>query len=135
EFGEPIADVQVSALRNQFTASGARPVNTSRLAATNDIGEFRLFGVPPGQYFLSASYRGQFMSVGPTTGDTSGYAVTYYPGTADIASAQKLTVGLGGSISDVTLMLVPTRTARVSGIVIDGQGRPVMQGSVMLMPR
>ena len=32
-------------------------------------------------------------------------------------------------------MLVPTRTARVSGTVFDGQGRPVKQGSVMLMPR
>src|SRR5262245_16935082 len=32
-------------------------------------------------------------------------------------------------------MLVPARTAHVSGIVLDGQGRPVRQGSVMLMPR
>jgi hypothetical protein len=135
EFGEPVADVQVSALRNQFTASGPRPVNASRFASTNDIGEFRLFGIPPGQYLLSASYRGQMMSVGPTTGDSSGYAVTYYPGTANLADAQKLTIGLGGSVSDVTLMLVPTRTARVSGTVFDGQGRPVKQGSVMLMAR
>ena len=50
EYGEPIADVQVSALRNQFTASGARPVNAGRIASTNDIGEFRLFGISPGQY-------------------------------------------------------------------------------------
>ena len=75
------------------------------------------------------------MSIGPTTGDSSGYAVTYYPGTANLADAQKLTIGLGGSVSDVTLMLVPTRTARVSGTVFDGQGRPLKQGSVMLMPR
>jgi len=135
EFGEPIPDVQVSALRNQFTPLGARPVNAGRFATTNDIGEFRLFGIPPGQYLLSASYREQMMSVGTTTGDTSGYAVTYYPGTANLADAQKLTIGLGGSVSDVTMMLVPTRTARVSGIVVDGQGRPAKQGSVMLIPR
>lgn len=135
ELGEPIPDVQVSALRNQFTPMGARPVNAGRFATTNDIGEFRLFGIPPGQYLLSASYRGQMMSVGTTTGDTSGYAVTYYPGTATLADAQKLTIGLGGSVSDVTMMLVSTRTARVSGIVVDGQGRPVKQGSVMLVSR
>jgi protocatechuate 3,4-dioxygenase beta subunit len=137
EFGEPIADVQVSALRNQFTPSGQRPVNAGRFATTNDIGEFRLFGIPPGQYFLSASYR-QMMTVGPMAtvqGDTSGYAVTYYPGTANLADAQKLTIGLGGSVFDVTLMLVPTRTARISGFVLDGKGRPVKQGSVMVIPR
>src|SRR5262245_53418823 len=67
EFGEPVADAQVSVLRNSFTAAGPRPVNAGRFATTNDIGEFRLFGIAPGQYFLSASYRGQLMSVGPTT--------------------------------------------------------------------
>jgi hypothetical protein len=135
EYGEPIADVQVSALRNQFTPSGPRPANAGRMAATNDIGEFRLFGLPPGQYFLSASYRNYQMPIGPATGDASGYALTYYPGTPNLGDAQKFTIGLGGSVSDVTVMLVPTRTARVSGTVFDSQGRPLRQGSVMLMSR
>jgi protocatechuate 3,4-dioxygenase beta subunit len=135
EYGEPIADVQVSALRNQFTANGPRPINAGRMATTNDIGEFRLFGIPPGQYFLSASFRNGQFSIGPTTGDTSGYALTYYPGTPNLADAQKLTLGLGGSVSDITLMLVVTRTARISGTVFDSQGQPVRQGSVMLMSR
>ena len=136
EYGEPVADAQVSALRNQFTVSGPRPMNAGRGAMTNDLGEFRLYGLAPGQYFVSASYRGQLMiTSGPTTGDASGYALTYYPGTANLGDAQKLTLGVGGSVSDVTLMLVATRTARVSGTVFDGQGRPARQGSVMLMPR
>jgi hypothetical protein len=64
---------------------------------------------------------------GPSDGG-SGYALTYYPGTANLADAQKLTIGLGGSVSDVTLMLVPTRTARVSGTAFDSQGRPLEAG-------
>src|SRR5262249_21215106 len=82
---------------------------------------------------LSATYRQ--MMVRDTSGDASGYAPTYYPGTANLAEAQKLTVGLGGTVSDVTLMLVPTKTARVSGVVVDSHGRPVRQGSVMMMAR
>jgi protocatechuate 3,4-dioxygenase beta subunit len=136
EYGEPVADAQVSVLRNQYTSSGPRPVNAGRMSTTDDIGEFRLFGLAPGQYYLSASYRANLMiSVGPTTGDSSGYALTYYPGTASLGDAQKLSIGLGGTVSDVTLMLVPTRTARVSGTAFDGQGRPLKQGSVMLMAR
>ena len=56
EYGEPIADVQVSPLRNQYMACGPRPTNVGRFATTNDIGEFRLFGLPPGQYFISAGF-------------------------------------------------------------------------------
>jgi len=133
EYGEPMPDVQVSALRNQFTANGPRPMNAGRGAMTDDIGQFRLFGLSPGQYVLSATYRQ--MMVRDTSDDASGYAPTYYPGTANLADAQKLAVGLGGTVSDVTLMLVPTKTARVSGIVVDSQGRPVRQGSVMMMAR
>src|SRR5262249_31134499 len=111
-------------------------VNAGRLATTNDIGEFRLYGLAPNQYVLSAYSRaGQMISAGPTTGDDSGYALTYYPGTPNLAEAQKLSIGLGGNVSDVTLMLVPPRTARVSGTVVDGQGRPLKQGNVMLMSR
>lgn len=134
EYGEPVADVMVSALRTQYTVNGPRPMNAGRGAATNDIGEFRIFGLPPGLYLLSATYR-QMMPATVSAGDNSGYALTYYPGTANPADAQRLAVGTGGSVSDVTLMLVPTRTARVSGIVVDAQGRPARQGSVMLMAR
>src|SRR5216684_2080916 len=134
EYGEPIADAQVMPMRNQFTPAGRRPVPSGRPATTNDIGEFRLYGLAPGQYFISATYRQ--MMLGPTVADdSSGYAPTYYPGTANLAQAQSLTVGLGGSVSEVTLMMVPTRTARISGTVIDGEGRSARQGSVMVMPR
>lgn len=134
EYGEPVPDALVSALRTQYTPSGPRPSNAGRPASTNDIGEFRLFGLPPGQYLLSASYR-QMMPVTLTTGDNSGYALTYYPGTANQSDAIKLPVGMGGTISDVTLILVATRTARISGVAFDAQGRPLRQGSVMIMSR
>jgi protocatechuate 3,4-dioxygenase beta subunit len=133
EYGEPVADVQVSALRKQYTGNGPRPTMAGRPGSTNDIGEFRLFGLPPGQYMISASLRAFAGQV--TTGDSAGYALTYYPGTASVAEAQTLAVGRGGTISDVTLMLVATRTARLSGTVFDGEGRPMKQGAIMLINR
>src|SRR3954471_203308 len=133
EFGEPIADVQVVPMRNQFTAAGRRPMPSGRPASTDDIGEFRLYGLAPGQYYISATLRNQ--SFGPDgSDDRSGYAPTYYPGTPNIADAQVLTVGTGETRSDIVLMLVPTRTAQISGIVVDGQGQPVKLGSVQAFP-
>lgn len=120
EFGEPITDVQVSAQRYQYMSNGRRLVSSGRSVATNDIGEFRLFALPPGDYYLSATLRSNV--VGDTT-DRSGYAPTYYPGTADVATAQKLSVGIGQTMYDLTMALLPTRTARVTGTAVDSEGR------------
>jgi uncharacterized GH25 family protein len=124
EFGDPLTDVQVTASRVQNQGGTRRLVPFGRAGTTNDIGEFRLFALPPGDYYVSATLRNQN---GPNndTDDRSGYAPTYYPGTADVAAAQKLTVGLGQTVNDLTLSLLPTRTSRVSGSAVDSQGRPL----------
>jgi len=59
------------------------------------------------------------------TTDRSGYAPTYYPGTGNVAEAQRLTIAQGQTITAINLTLLPTQTARVSGIVVDAQGRPL----------
>jgi Carboxypeptidase regulatory-like domain len=132
EFGDPLTDVQVTAARTQNQGGTRRLVPFGRAGTTNDIGEFRLFALPPGDYYLSATLRSQN---GPVdTDDRSGYAPTYFPGTADVAAAQKLTVGLGQTINDLTFSLLPIRTSRVSGNAVDSQGRP-MRGMVTAMLR
>ena len=132
EFGEPLADAQVAAQRYQNVGGRRRLVPAGRNAMTNDIGEFRLFAIPPGQYYLSATLR----NMGPVgdTDDRSGYAPTYFPGTPNMAEAQKVTVGLGQMVSDINMALIQTRTSRVTGVAVDSQGRPMM-GMVMAVPR
>ena len=53
-----------------------------RNSTTNDMGEFRVFGLSPGQYFLTASLRGGGQPFYPNDNndDRTGYAPTYYPG-------------------------------------------------------
>ncbi len=142
EFGEPISDVQVSPVRYQFMPGGRRPMPAGRVSSTNDIGEFRIFGLPPGQYFVSASTRGGFMGGGggiaislDNSDGRAGYAPTYYPGTTDPSAAQAIDVTAGQTVSNITLTLVPTRSARITGTVVDSQGRPIRTGMVMAMPR
>ena len=132
EFGEPLPDAQVMAQRYQNIGGRRRLAPAGRPAMTNDIGEFRLFAIPPGQYYLSATLRGMGMMMGDTD-DRSGYAPTYFPGTANMAEAQKVTIGLGQIVSDINMALMPTRTARITGTAVDSQGRPMM-GMVMAAP-
>ena len=133
EFGEPLADAQVAAQRYQNIGGRRRLVPAGRPATTNDIGEFRLFAIPPGQYYLSATLRNMGGMIGDSD-DRSGYAPTYFPGTANMAEAQKVTVGLGQIVSDVNMALIQTHTSRVTGVAVDSQGRPMM-GMVMAVPR
>ena len=134
EYGEPVADVQVMPMRSMNQGGRRRTVPSGRASMTNDIGEFRIFGLPPGQYYISATLR-NFAMMNAQTDDRSGYAPTYFPGTPNVAEAQRLTVAVGQSLTDINIALMPTRTARVSGTVLDSQGRPMAAGFVMVMQR
>lgn len=134
EFGEPIADVMVTPMRQQAQQGRRRLMPSGRMAQTNDIGEFRLFGLSPGNYYVSATWRDN-MGMGGDTDNRTGYAPTYYPGTPNSAEAQRITVGVGQTVSDVNISLVATSTARISGTVIDSQGQPVTRGGVSVMQR
>jgi hypothetical protein len=131
EFGEGIAEATVSPMRSQFSQGRRRLVPVGRPTATNDAGEFRLFGLQPGEYILSASFR----AGSEVSDDRSGYAPTYYPGTPDAAAAQLLTIAGGQTIADITLALAVTRTAVITVTAIDAEGRPMTMGGVSAMPR
>jgi hypothetical protein len=134
EFGDPVADAQVAPMRMQFSGQGRRPLPSGRFVSTNDVGEFRMFGLPPGEYYVSATLR-SFDGPPGATDDRSGYAPTYYPGTPNIGEAQAVKVGVGETASEITVMLTPTRTARISGVALDGDGKPLSSGMVMLIQR
>ena len=148
EFGEPVVQAQVQALRYQYQPSGERVLQPAGGIAgqTDDLGQFRIYGLQPGEYVVSATSRNQFtnmvfspdarvvvdaFAVGTTDQGPEGYAPTYYPGTPNPAEAQALALGLGQELS-VQLQLVPARLSQVSGNVYDSQGRPVTGSMVML---
>jgi protocatechuate 3,4-dioxygenase beta subunit len=134
EYGEPVADTQVMPMRSMNQGGRRRMVMSGRPSMTNDIGEFRIFGLPPGQYVISATLRSNMM-MGAESNDRSGYAPTYFPGTTNAAEAQRLNVGVGQTLTDVNIALLPTRTARVTGTAVDSQGRPLANGMVMVIQR
>jgi hypothetical protein len=122
EFGEAVADANVAPMRFVNQGGRRRLQPSGRMSMTNDIGEYRIFGLPPGQYYISATMRGGAMGamMNAQSDDRSGYAPTYFPGTGNSAEAQKLTLGLAQTLSDINVTLVPTRIATVSGVALQG---------------
>jgi hypothetical protein len=130
EFGDPVAGARVVVMRYQSFQGTRRLVPTGFGDETDDTGAYRLYGVAPGDYYVSATLRAQgFMA---DSDDTTGYAPTYYPGTGNVAEAQRVTVGLGQEITNITFALLPTKTVRITGTVIDSRGERLSNGFVML---
>ena len=133
EFGDPVTDVQVMAMRLQYMSGERRMMPAGgRPAETNDLGDYRIYGLAPGQYFVSATLRNIMFG---TTDDRSGYSPTYYPGTGSAAEAQRITVAAGQTVSGMNLTLLPVRTSRISGKALDADGKPLLGGMVMAMER
>jgi hypothetical protein len=103
---------------------------------TDDTGSFRVYGLPPGDYYVAASLRvAPIDSIVETT-----YAPTYFPGTSDLSEAQRIKLGLGTEAT-ATFQLLSIRTTRISGTVLNSSGAPanaflnlVPQGSEFGIP-
>ncbi|MBI1873895.1 MAG: carboxypeptidase regulatory-like domain-containing protein [Acidobacteria bacterium] len=133
EFGEPVASARVQLLQIRYLDGRPRLVPAGGSGTTWDTGEFRIWSVMPGAYLVSATLHDTPDSL--DSDERSGYAPSYYPGTPNIAEAQTLAVGVGQTIADLFLSLVPTRLARVSGMAIDSDGQVVRGGVVMALQR
>jgi protocatechuate 3,4-dioxygenase beta subunit len=134
EFGEPVANAVVTSLRYGYSAGAKRLLpggGQNARDTTDDQGQFRLFGLSPGEYVVSAALRANGDVTDPA-GEATGYPPTYFPGTASVAEAQRVTVAVGQEQNNVSFGLIAARLVRVSGAVIDSQGAPVRGGMVML---
>jgi protocatechuate 3,4-dioxygenase beta subunit len=136
EFGEPVANASVTAFRYGY-AGGARrmmPGGQNSRDTTDDQGQFRLFGLSPGDYYVSATLRTGGPEVTDPMGEMSGYAATYYPGTTNVAEAARITLAVSQENTSVSFGLIATRLVRVSGQVLTSAGAPANGGMVLLVP-
>ncbi len=121
EDGEPLPSVNVSALREVYT-EGKRNLSPAITVETNDLGEYRLFGLPPGRYFVSALYAqwnrfGNAGEPGDSEASSQGYAKMYYPGTPDAGKASAIVIKAGDEIPSVEILMRQILVYRVRGHV------------------
>ena len=136
--GEPVAGTQVAAVRYQWISGTRRLVPAPSEGSndrTDDRGGFRLYGLPPGDYFVSATNRNNsFMAPGMTSTESEGFAPTYYPGTPNVAEATRITLKGGQEMSGANFALIVARMARVRGRVVNSRGEPSTGMMGMLQP-
>jgi hypothetical protein len=135
EEGEPAEGIVVQPLRAQRVRGRLRYVPAGRTATADDRGEFRIFGLAPGEYILSAQPPNSRFFGGPAPtgepGERRGVVATYAPGTPSPHDAQRFVV-VPGQEQPAFLQLVEARVASIAGRVVDSTGRPVDSGMVQI---
>ncbi len=112
EMGEAVAQAYVSLARRRYI-DGERQLVAQSGSPTDDRGEFRIFGVPPGDYVMIASL--DMTDFGSR--DRLRYVPTYYPGTPVANEAQRVTVGPGQELPGIVIALARAETVTVRGVV------------------
>ena len=161
ESGDPLPGANVRVMRYEY-AQGNRQLVPVGTAQTDDLGGYRVWGLNPGDYYVSAvtpnfgggrgfggfpggpgfgrgggpgGGRGT-VAVGGTTPDPEqvGYAPTFYPGVPSVNDARSVSVGLSVEVASIDFSVLLVRTSRVAGHVVNPDGTPTTAGNVILMP-
>lgn len=131
EDDKPFEGATVDALVSR-TDGGQATLVSMATAQSDDRGEFRLTGLPAGQYYVSA-FDPAFANVGDETGQLR-YTATYYPGVASAEQATRVIVTPGVEPSPIVLSLRIIRPARISGLITSEDGRQLTSGAVIMTP-
>ena len=137
EYGEPVSGVAVQPMQMRYQNGRLQPTlvmgGGGMMYQTPDTGEFRAWGLPPGEYLVQASVSGGPMPF--QSDDRAGYAPTFFPNTTVASEAQVIKLEVGQTVSGIEIMLSPTRTAVISGTTLDSRGQPLRTGFVSAMTR
>jgi hypothetical protein len=122
--GDPIAGASVSALTYAWKA-GKKRLTATATARTDDRGEYRIFGLAPGRYYVRASHA--FGAVGSSTRfmQTGGgprvdhvYGTVYFPAGAEPEGASEVTLAPGAEVRNLGMQLRPQSLYRIRARVV-----------------
>jgi hypothetical protein len=129
EDGDPLPNAQVAVLRQTFV-SGRSRWEQAGAERTNDLGEYRVAGLPAGSYYVSVSPPPDFKVLiesagaaaqlqlhekGPDKPAPTSYQTTYYPGTGDRSQAAPVPLRAGDDfVADFSLTPSPSLSIRGS---------------------
>jgi len=139
--GDPVENAQVQVMHYTYPRSG-RQLSMVASGSTNDLGEYRVAGLAPGRYYVSATGGNGLLALlngrgggrngggrgalkglfgGPNGGaeeqDPEEYVTTYYPRSIESNAATPLDMVPGSEMRGIDIGLLKRRTYGVSGVV------------------
>ena len=126
--GGPVVRMSVLATQQARNRDGTVRLTGVASGQTNDLGEFRISGLAPGQYAVFAQPTQNVVS--PFTGGSptpapSVYVRTFYPRSSDPAQAGPVSVSRGTTTTGIEFSMLSAASYQVFGVVVDTGGQPV----------
>jgi protocatechuate 3,4-dioxygenase beta subunit len=135
--GEPAVKVTVAVMRLTFDGLFGRHLTAVTQDVTDDRGEYRIYGVPPGQYLVRADSPADAKRLSAAVPKDDQIAPVYYPGASTPFGASPIEVRGGFELGGVDVPLSDVPFVRIRGrIVDDATGRPpAAYAGALLIPR
>jgi hypothetical protein len=134
--GDPIVATEVRAMMPTYQ-NGQRILRVVQSTLTNDLGEYRFFGLPSGQYYVSvipsadtpfptpivnSNVLGSSGVLPPALLSRPRVAI-YYPSTTDSRIATPIDLTGGGDFGGVNITVLPSKPLHIRGNVPGGMAR------------
>ena len=141
--GEPLAGAQVQLLRSTYNSNGERTLQAAGGDRVNDRGEYRVYWITPGRYYVAAIGAAPARAVPTLAGAGSlnaiverRYSTSYHPGTVDVAQASVVDVQPGAELTGVDVVVPEQEQFHVRGKLVDPiTGRSPGSASVSIVQR
>ncbi len=92
---------------------------------TDDRGNYRVYGLPPGKYLVSAG-RGNAQGGPPGLAANRTYQRTFHPEATEESTATPITVEAGKEVTEVDIRMVAIETFAAAGRVVEAEtGKPI----------
>ena len=161
--GVPVPGIAVSVIPAR-TGGASLMTLSNNPTATDNRGEFRIFGLEPGTYLVSAkppssggaipltaptdaqveAVIARVRGIAPTTSSPApsrpapapkpfDYAPVFYPGTASITNALRVTLTAGEDIAGINFALQRVATSVIEGVIARPDGTPAARATLQLI--
>jgi hypothetical protein len=141
--GEPAAGIAIEAYR-EFYHRGTHGYEITGRSRTDDLGQYRMFALPPGRYYIGAvavPFRGNDDVEEQWPRDAYGQRVppertvtTFLPSTSKVSEAEQVIVAAGAEIGGADIYLARSRVANIRGRALHGgTGLPLQNASIVLL--
>jgi carboxypeptidase family protein len=120
--GKPVGRIPIT-ITTEVTPAGAGPPKYAKDLRTDEQGNYRITGLPPGKYRVAA---GHYPVTNATLFGRVGYRRMFYGDTTDESQAKTIDIAPGADIKIDLNVGSPVKTFTVSATIVDSQsGQPV----------
>ena len=134
EYGDPQPRASVSIQRYIFM-QGKKQLMPFSGASSDDRGEYRIFNIAPGRYYLSVQHEEErWARTAPGSQSDEAYPKVYYPGVLEAETAMSLELHAGEERQGMDMRLIRDRAVRLKGRVMEA-GKPARDSVVMMMQK